>query len=84
MTHSHDVQKIHTHYLAPSSRRERCEFTAALELWPAVTFSTWPVPLPVCRAETSQAQKVVRRIYFLCFLVFLLLKLLIFLFLDNY
>lgn len=28
MTHSHDVQKIHTHYLAASSSLEICEFTA--------------------------------------------------------
>lgn len=28
MAHSDDVQKIHTHYLAASSRHESCEFTA--------------------------------------------------------
>lgn len=28
MTRSHDVQKIHTHYLAASSSLEICEFTA--------------------------------------------------------
>lgn len=30
MTHSHDVQKIHTHYLAAASSLEICEFTADL------------------------------------------------------
>lgn len=28
MTHSHDVQKIHTYYLAAPSSLEICEFTA--------------------------------------------------------
>lgn len=53
-----------------------------LELWPTVTFSTEPVLLPACRAESLQAEKVVRKIYYFFFL-FLSLKYLFF-FLDNY
>lgn len=51
-----------------------------LELWPTVTFNTEPVSLPVCRAENSQAEKVVRRIYYFFFFFFLLLKLLMYFF----
>lgn len=69
MTHSHDVQKIHTHYLEPSSHRERCEFRAAFGDLASSDIEHGACASPVCRAESSQAQKVGRRIYYFFFTI---------------
>lgn len=81
--HSHDVQKIHTHYLAASSGLEICEFTADWELWPAVTLSMEPVPV-LWRAENLLVQKPDRRVCYHWEAVGILIFSLAFLdFLDN-